>query len=95
MEYAINYGKQKNLSVFVLGRSLGGAVSISITSNPLYSNLIAGLVVENTFTSISDMIDAIMPVFKFVKFLQTNHWTSISRISQITMPILFMKSMQD
>ena len=95
MEYAINYGKQKNLSVFVLGRSLGGAVSISITSNPLYSNLIAGLVVENTFTSISDMIDAIMPVFKFVIFLKTNHWTSFSRISQFTMPILFMKSMQD
>ena len=33
LEYATNYGRQHNLDVYVLGRSLGGAVSINIATN--------------------------------------------------------------
>lgn len=41
------------------------------------------------------MIDAVLPVLKYFKFLQTNHWTSISKIASIKIPILFIKSVQD
>ena len=41
------------------------------------------------------MIDAIMPIFSYVKFLQTNHWRSIDLIGYIKAPILFVKSQKD
>lgn len=41
------------------------------------------------------MIDAIMPIFTYVKFLQTNHWRSIDLIGYIKAPILFIKSQKD
>lgn len=41
------------------------------------------------------MIDYILPVFKFLKFLQRNYWPSIDRISSIICPILFIKSLKD
>ena len=81
--------------MYVFGRSLGGAVSINLVTNPLYSDKIKGLIVENTFTCISDMIDVVLPVLKYFKFLQRNHWRSIDLISSIKAPILFIKSMQD
>jgi hypothetical protein len=46
--------------IFVLGRSLGGAVSVYITEkNP---EKVKGLILENTFSSIPDMVDVLMPL---------------------------------
>lgn len=53
------------------------------------------MILENTFTSISDMIDWLLPPLRHFKFLQRNYWASIERIPLITAPILFIKSMQD
>lgn len=41
------------------------------------------------------MIDALMPVLRYFKFLQRNHWPSIDRIGKIKCPILFIKSLKD
>jgi len=41
------------------------------------------------------MIDCLMPIFTYVKFLQTNHWRSIDLIGYIKSPILFVKSERD
>ena len=41
------------------------------------------------------MIDSLMPIFSYVKFLQTNHWRSIDSIGYIKAPILFVKSAKD
>ena len=38
--------------IFIFGRSLGGAVAVYAGTVPLYSNRIAGVIIENTFTSI-------------------------------------------
>ncbi|WAR16191.1 ABHDD-like protein [Mya arenaria] len=43
--------------IFVFGSSLGGAVSIQLASDPRYSPDIAGLILENTFTSLPDVIN--------------------------------------
>jgi fermentation-respiration switch protein FrsA (DUF1100 family) len=83
------------LDLFLYGRSLGGAVSVYLASHEQFKTKIKGVILENTFTSISDMIDAIMPIFKYLKFLQTNHWRSIERIPKIEKPILFIRSLRD
>ena len=38
--------------IFIYGSSLGGAVSINLCSLPKYSSSVAGLILENTFTSL-------------------------------------------
>lgn len=66
-----------------------------LASHEKYKSKITGVILENTFTSIGDMIDAIMPIFKYLKFLQRNHWRSIERIPKIEKPILFIRSLRD
>ncbi len=41
------------------------------------------------------MIDSIFPALKYVKFLQTNYWPSLERITSIKAPIFFIKSVRD
>ena len=55
LEYAQNHEEIDNDRIFVFGRSLGGAVATQLAMNK--SNSIKGLIIENTFTSISDMVD--------------------------------------
>jgi fermentation-respiration switch protein FrsA (DUF1100 family) len=82
--------------IFVFGRSLGGAVAIELCMQP--DSGIRGLILENTFTSISDMASTMVPVpystiFKW--FLQKIHYPSIKRIRKVKQPILFIRGMQD
>lgn len=80
--------------VFILGRSLGGAVATYVI-NHLKPN-IRGLILENTFTSMSDLIDKIFPFLKQVKnLLLKNHWPTKDRIKQLKVPILFLMSAKD
>ena len=55
LEYAQNHDDIDNDRIFIFGRSLGGAVAIQLAM--VQSNAIKGLIVENTFTSIADMVD--------------------------------------
>jgi len=41
--------------LFVFGRSLGGAVATELAMNK--GNHLQGIIIENTFTSIGDMVD--------------------------------------
>ena len=97
LTYAIDYkqNKKSDIDIFVMGRSLGGAVTFHIASKKFYSTHIKGIIVENTFTSIADMVDAIMPIFKLLKVLITNPWRSIDRVPEISQPILFIKCLRD
>lgn len=85
IDYTIDYCEKHDpkLNIFLYGRSLGGAVSVYLASHEKYKSKITGAILENTFTSIGDMIDAIMPIFKYLKFLQRNHWKSIERVPKI------------
>ena len=60
------------------------------------SNSIRGLIVENTSTSISDMVDQLMPmVARFKILIQRVFYPSIDRINKVTSPILFVRGMKD
>lgn len=48
--------------VFFFGRSLGGAVAVRAATNLRRpEDKLAGIILENTFTSIGDMVDHVMP----------------------------------
>lgn len=96
VKYAFTALKEKiNINeIFILGRSLGGAVAIHVI-NELKPN-IRGLIIENTFTSMSDLIDKIFPFLKHIKnYLLKNHWPTKDRIKNVKVPILFLMSAKD
>jgi abhydrolase domain-containing protein 13 len=76
--------------VILYGSSLGGAVAVY---SAMISSIPKALIVENTFTSIDDMVDKIFPYLKYVKSgLLRMHFPTIDRIDKITLPILFISS---
>jgi len=79
--------------IILFGRSLGGAVAIYLAAT--HEHPVCSLIVENTFTSVPDMIDTAMPFLKWFKFLCTNIWDSSKIISQIKTPMLFLSGAQD
>ena len=88
--------------IFLFGRSLGGAVAIHLakyaqqqqrlgTMQPL-----AGIIVENTFLSISKMVDHLMPYLSPFKFLVLRiNWDSSKLVSSIHTPILYLSGASD
>mmetsp|Transcript_19969 Transcript_19969/g.20015 ORF Transcript_19969/g.20015 Transcript_19969/m.20015 type:complete len:221 (-) Transcript_19969:72-734(-) len=81
--------------VFLFGRSLGGATSI-YSAWKFQEFPIRGLIIENTFTSLDDVVDNVMPYISYFKsLLLKNHWPSAERIKTLTAPILFISGLQD
>ncbi|KAG9408153.1 Alpha/beta hydrolase domain-containing protein 13 [Aphanomyces cochlioides] len=80
--------------IVIFGRSLGGAVAIYLAeSRP---TKIAGLIVENTFLSISSMVDQVMPWLTYIKpIVLAIDWNNERRIRGITLPILFVAGERD
>ncbi|GLT45034.1 hypothetical protein SLA2020_188990 [Shorea laevis] len=91
--------------IVVFGRSLGGAVGAVLTRNN--TDKIAALILENTFTSILDMVGVMVPFLKWfiggpgskgpkiLNFLVRSQWSTIEIIGQIEKPILFLSGLRD
>ncbi|GLT98734.1 hypothetical protein SLE2022_162230 [Rubroshorea leprosula] len=91
--------------IVVFGRSLGGAVGAVLTKNN--PDKIAALILENTFTSILDMVGVVVPFLKWfiggpgskgpkiLNFLVRSPWSTIEIIGQIEKPILFLSGLRD
>lgn len=77
--------------LYLFGRSIGGACAIATAAKSEAYSALRGIVVENTFTSINDMIDEIMPALRFAKPLNRNKWDSLTRIRSIRLPILLIR----
>ncbi|KAF7723193.1 Alpha/beta hydrolase domain-containing protein 13 [Apophysomyces ossiformis] len=81
--------------VYVYGHSLGGAVAIDICQKVP----VRGLIVENTYTSIQDMVQAMYPRYTpypfIAKLFLWNHWKSDKKISKVQAPILFLSADKD
>lgn len=94
-------GRIDGSRVFVFGRSLGGAVSIALAST-LSTNgekmLPQGIILENTFVSISALVDSLFPIIAFKslkdRFLRLR-WYSIDRIPEVEVPFLFISGQKD
>lgn len=81
--------------LFLFGRSLGGAVATHLASHAELKRKMTGLILENTFTSIPDMIDHLMPLISFAKSLCRNRWRSIDHIDAVEVPTLFISGRRD
>ena len=94
LEYALNREDINNDRIFLFGRSLGGAVAAQLAMSK--GNSIKGVILENTFTSIGDMVDQLMPmVALFKRFIQRIFYPTIDRMDKITNHLLFVRGMQD
>mmetsp|Transcript_32505 Transcript_32505/g.43982 ORF Transcript_32505/g.43982 Transcript_32505/m.43982 type:complete len:304 (-) Transcript_32505:107-1018(-) len=99
----VEAGELDGSSIILDGRSLGGAVSIHVAAaiGKLEKKLSyppAAMIIENSFTSISDMVDAKFPFLNvpyFKDFFLRLHWRSIDKIPSVTIPLLFMSSIHD
>ncbi|KAH8553261.1 Alpha/Beta hydrolase protein [Umbelopsis sp. PMI_123] len=93
------YQQYPERPIFLYGHSLGGGVAAYLASNPAYSRRIRGVILENTYLSIQDMVAAIYtkwtPYPYVAKYLLWNRWPTKERIAHISCPVLFLSSAKD
>jgi fermentation-respiration switch protein FrsA (DUF1100 family) len=87
-------------AIFVFGRSLGGAVAMSLAARNDANGAVRGVIAENTFTGIGALASHLFPVLRLagplLPALLSNRWDSLNIISQITAPpILFLSAGKD
>eukprot|EP00744_Colponema_vietnamica_P004396 GILI01006576.1.p1 GENE.GILI01006576.1~~GILI01006576.1.p1 ORF type:complete len:348 (-),score=98.81 GILI01006576.1:447-1490(-) len=97
-EAALNYLRSRPdvdpNTIFVFGRSLGGAVSFRTALN--HPTKVRGIIVENTFASISEMVDVVFPLLAPFKGLVLRiGWRSIDAVKVLNHPALFISGLKD
>eukprot|EP00538_Stauroneis_constricta_P013669 CAMPEP_0119562470 /NCGR_PEP_ID=MMETSP1352-20130426/20551_1 /TAXON_ID=265584 /ORGANISM="Stauroneis constricta, Strain CCMP1120" /LENGTH=331 /DNA_ID=CAMNT_0007610883 /DNA_START=53 /DNA_END=1045 /DNA_ORIENTATION=+ len=83
--------------IFVFGRSLGGAVAFHLAQYAEQNSLpLAGVIVENTFLSISKMVDHLMPFVAPLKGLVLRiGWNSEAIVPHLQSPVLYLAGAMD
>ena len=80
--------------IFVQGRSLGGAVAFYMVHQN--QGMFRGMIIENTFTSISEIADQLYPFVKPVKdYLLRNFWHSDKLAPEIRVPVQYVTGDKD
>jgi len=82
----------------LLGRSLGGAVAAYVATHPdTPHDLFSGVILESTFTSISDMVDVMFfpPITTFKASILSMYWRSIDLVPFLTVPVLYVSGDKD
>jgi len=81
--------------IVAFGRSLGGAVAINLAAS--FPQHFGAVIIENTFTSILDMIDVVFPLLSYFKFLSTNVWDNLETVKCFpsVLPTLFLSGLKD
>lgn len=94
LNFAKAHPKLKDSPMVPFGRSLGGAVALQLAkSRP---NDVAGVIVENTFLSISAMVDTLLPyVAAFKALILRIGWNNEKVIAELAHPILFISGQAD
>jgi fermentation-respiration switch protein FrsA (DUF1100 family) len=100
-EYIVAEPRINKNKVFAHGRSLGGAVVTHLAAKQSRDKtpLFTGIIVESTFTSISDMADTLFGFLKHLgpikAYMLKLKWENINEINDITCPILFISGSAD
>lgn len=87
-----------NGDIYLLGRSLGGAVATYVATHPdTPVDLFTGVILESTFTSIDDMVDVMFypPITTLKSYILDMHWKSIDLITKLNMPVLYVSGDKD
>ncbi len=92
LQFIKAHPKLKGSPIVLFGRSLGGAVSVSLAHR--HPDLVDAIILENTFTSIPAMVDVLMPYVSALKMLILRiSWNSKDKIRDLKQPILFISGM--
>jgi pimeloyl-ACP methyl ester carboxylesterase len=86
-----------NSKVFLFGRSLGGAVAFHLAKYAEENSLpLAGVIVENTFLGISQMVDHLLPyVAPFKALVLRIAWDSSKIAPTLQTPVLYLAGAKD
>ena len=87
-----------NGGVFVLGRSLGGAVAAQVISELSDDklDLIDGLILENIWTNLDDFILDYIFLSAFRKLVLRNYWDTLALIPSLNkVPLMYVAGNQD
>lgn len=95
-------GKINKSKIYIFGRSLGGAVAVSLAHTLMNVDQASyfkpkGIILENTFMSISSVVGYIfpwIPTFLKDKLLRLR-WETEKKIPEIDVPILLLSGLQD
>jgi len=94
IKFLSKHPKLNGSKLIMFGRSLGGAVAISLAHK--FPELVSGVIVENTFLSIAAMVDTLMPLIAPAKGLILRiGWHSETLIKDLKQPIMFISGLKD
>lgn len=80
---------------FLYGHSLGGAIAIDLAARPDLP-AVAGLIVESSFTSMSDMVGTLKwGWLPGASLLVTQPFDSIDKVATLKLPMLFLHGTED
>lgn len=81
-------------NLFLYGHSLGGAIAIDLAVRKPQS---AGVIVENTFTSMQDMVDYLGGIYRLFPtvFILHQRFDSVSKLRLLQVPLLLIHGSQD
>ncbi|KAH7402013.1 BEM46 family protein [Phaeosphaeria sp. MPI-PUGE-AT-0046c] len=96
LDYIRQRQELRDTKIVVYGQSIGGAVSIGLVARNQKHEDIAGVVLENTFTSLKKLIPSAFPPARFLAPLCHQIWPSEATLPQIlNVPILFLSGLKD
>jgi abhydrolase domain-containing protein 13 len=98
LDFVRNHDELKKTKIVVYGQSLGGAVTVKLVQVNQDVGDIAGVILENTFTSIRKLIPSVMPPAKFIASWCHQRWSSDEYMAKITntkIPFLFLSGLKD
>jgi fermentation-respiration switch protein FrsA (DUF1100 family) len=85
----IRIGEEESEQLILYGESLGGAIAVDLATK----RGVRSIILDSTFTSIADMAQTRFPLIP--SFMIKTRMDSLSKISQITCPLLLIHSLQD
>jgi uncharacterized protein len=92
IEGAYNYLREMGVShdkIVLYGESIGGAIAIELA----YRRPVGGIITENTFTSVKDMVKKAFPLMPY--FIFSSRFDSLSKIEHIKCKKLIIHSVDD
>lgn len=80
-------------NIFLYGHAIGGAIAIETA---IRHPIIAGVIVESSFTSMKDMADYIIPLQIYPKdWILTQQFNSLAKVKSLKVPVLFLHGTKD
>lgn len=97
LDYIRKSPELRDNKVLIYGQSLGGAVATRLVAENQKERDIAGVILENTFTSIRKLIPTAFPPAKYIARLCHQLWATEEILPSITadIPMLFISGLKD